>query len=141
MQHSTVQDHLVMNLVVSHELSLRIMVDAAYEAGDPYAVRFTFHLPGNAPVTWFFARELLLDGIGGPAGEGDVHVRPDDADPTEVRVVLRSPDGDAVLRAPAASLAAFLARTDRLVPVGRELDGRELDAELANILRGRENAG
>ncbi|MEV7774809.1 SsgA family sporulation/cell division regulator [Kitasatospora sp. NPDC086791] len=142
MQHSsTVQGHLVMDLVLSHELSLRILADVAYEAGDPFAVRFTFHLPGSAPVTWFFARDLLLDGISGPAGEGDVRIHPVGEELSEVRVVLRSPDGDAVLRASSAPLIAFLARTDRLVPVGQELTGRELDAKLADILRGRENAG
>ncbi|GHF30084.1 hypothetical protein GCM10018790_04520 [Kitasatospora xanthocidica] len=141
MQHSTVQGHLVMDLLVSQELSLRIRVDLAYEAADPYAVRFTFDLPGDAPVTWYFARELLLEGIGGPAGEGDVHIHPVGEERSEVRVVLRSPHGQAALRAPSAPLTAFLARTGRLVPMGRELAGRELDAELADILRGRENAG
>ncbi|MBD0671788.1 SsgA family sporulation/cell division regulator [Streptomyces sp. CBMA156] len=141
MQHSTVQGHLVMNLVVSHELSFRLPVDLAYEADDPYAVRLTFHLPGDAPVTWFFARELLLDGISGPAGEGDVHVRPVGEELSEVCIVLRSPDGDALLRAPSAPLIAFLARTDRLVPMGQELAGRDIDAQLADILKGRENAG
>ncbi|MFJ9460641.1 SsgA family sporulation/cell division regulator [Kitasatospora sp. NPDC101447] len=141
MQHSRVQGHLVMNLVVSHELSVRVPVDAVYEAGDPYAVRLAFHLPGDAPVTWFFARELLLDGITGPAGEGDVHIHPVDEASTEVRILLRSPAGDAVLRAPSAPLLGFLAGTARLVPVGQELIGRELDAKLAAILRGRENAG
>ncbi|WP_030055541.1 MULTISPECIES: SsgA family sporulation/cell division regulator [Streptomyces] len=134
MQHSTVQGHLVMGLVVSQELSLRILADLAYEADDPYAVRFSFHLPGDAPVTWFFARELLLDGIGGPAGEGDVHIHPVGGDRPEVRILLRSPAGEALLRASSAPLIAFLARTDRLVPMGQELAARELDAELADIL-------
>ncbi|WP_316522126.1 SsgA family sporulation/cell division regulator [Kitasatospora brasiliensis] len=141
MQHSTVQGHLVMNLVVSHELSFRLLVDLGYEADDPYAVRLTFHLPGDAPVTWYFARELLLDGISGPTGEGDVHVRPVGEELSEVCIVLRSPDGDAVLRASSAPLIAFLSRTDRLVPMGEEFTGRDIDAQLAALLRGRENAG
>ncbi|MGW6915516.1 SsgA family sporulation/cell division regulator [Kitasatospora sp. NPDC054939] len=141
MQHSTVQGHLVMNLVVSDELSFRITVDAEYDPADPYAVRFTFHLPGDAPVTWVFARELLLDGIGRPSGEGDVHIHPVGADLTEVAIVLHSPDGDARLLTQAPPLVAFLARTDRLVPVGQEAATGDLEAELAVILRGRENAG
>ncbi|MFJ7245707.1 SsgA family sporulation/cell division regulator [Kitasatospora sp. NPDC098652] len=136
MQHSTVQGHLAMNLVVSPELSFPIVVDLGYEAGDPYAVRFTFHLPGDAPVTWVFARELLLDGLGGPSGEGDVRIGPLGGEPAEVSIALCSPNGHAVLHARAAALAAFLARADRLVPVGRESIGKELDAELADILRG-----
>ncbi|MET9396222.1 SsgA family sporulation/cell division regulator [Kitasatospora sp. NPDC002965] len=141
MQHSTVQGHLMMNLVVSHELSFRIVVDLAYDPVDPYAVRFTFHLPGDEPVTWVFARELLLDGIGRPAGEGDVHIHPAGGELAEVCIVLHSPEGAAVLRSPAPPLVAFLTRTDRLVPMGQEVTAGELDAQLALILRGRENAG
>ncbi|MGW2370913.1 MULTISPECIES: SsgA family sporulation/cell division regulator [Kitasatospora] len=125
-----------MNLVVAPELSFGIVVDLGYEPGDPYAVRFAFHLPGDAPVTWVFARELLLDGLSGPSGEGDVHIHPLGGEPSEVRIALRNPHGDALLHAPAAPLAAFLARTDRLVPIGQEHTGRELDAQLAEILRG-----
>ncbi|MFH9349375.1 SsgA family sporulation/cell division regulator [Kitasatospora sp. NPDC017646] len=136
MQHSTVQGHLVMDLVVSPELSFGIAADLSYEAGDPYAVRFAFHLPGDAPVTWVFARELLRDGLSGPSGEGDVRIRPLGAESSQVRIALHTPNGEAVLHAPAAPLVAFLARTDRLVPMGREVAGRELDAHLADILRG-----
>ncbi|MEU6231710.1 SsgA family sporulation/cell division regulator [Kitasatospora sp. NPDC047058] len=136
MQHSTVQGHLTMNLVVSHELSFRIVAGLGYDPADPYAVRFTFHLPGDEPVTWVFARELLLDGLSGPSGEGDVHIHPVGGDLAEVGIVLHSPGGDALLRASAAPLVAFLARTARLVPMGQELTGGELDAQLADILGG-----
>ncbi|MFB7662781.1 SsgA family sporulation/cell division regulator [Kitasatospora sp. NPDC056138] len=132
--HSTVQGHVVMNLVVSNELSFRIVVDLAYDPADPYAIRLTFHLPGDAPVTWVFARELLLDGISSPTGEGDVHIHPVGEELSEVGVMLRSPEGDAVLRAPSPPLIAFLAGTDRLVPMGEERTGRDLDAQLALIL-------
>ncbi|MER8183359.1 SsgA family sporulation/cell division regulator [Kitasatospora sp. NPDC094015] len=141
--HGTVQNHVVMNLVVSHELSVRIMVDLEYDAADPYAVRFTFHLPGDDPVAWVFARELLVDGISRPTGEGDVHVHPVGADLAEVGVVLHAPEGDAVLRAATPPLIAFLAGTDRLVPMGEEATAGDLDAQLASILSapGCENQG
>ncbi|MEU0144187.1 SsgA family sporulation/cell division regulator, partial [Streptomyces albidoflavus] len=32
------------------------------------AVRLTFHLPGDAPVTWVFGRELLVEGVLDAAG-------------------------------------------------------------------------
>ncbi|MFE1316595.1 SsgA family sporulation/cell division regulator [Kitasatospora phosalacinea] len=141
--HSTVQAQMAMHLVVSSELSFRIAVDLDYEGDDPFAVRFTFHLPGDEPVTWVFARELLVDGISRPTGEGDVHIHPVGDDLAEVCLVLRSPEGDALMRAAAPPLLAFLARTDRLVPMGQELSGGELDEELASILSttGHENAG
>ncbi|MDR3035737.1 MAG: SsgA family sporulation/cell division regulator [Kitasatospora sp.] len=141
--HNTVRARMAMHLVVSSELSFRIPVDLDYDGSDPFAVRLTFHLPGDEPVTWVFARELLVDGTGRPTGEGDVHVHPADEDLGETCVVLRSPAGDALLRAATAPLLAFLARTDRLVPMGQELSGGELDEELASILSttGHENAG
>ncbi|MFG2819529.1 SsgA family sporulation/cell division regulator [Kitasatospora sp. NPDC048365] len=141
--HSTVQAHMVMHLVASTELSFRIVVDLEYDADDPFAVALTFHLPGDAPVTWVFARELMVDGISRPTGEGDVHIHPLGDDLGEVCIVLHSTEGDAMLRAAAAPLIAFLARTDRIVPMGQELSGGELDAQLASILSapGCENAG
>lgn len=65
-----------MSFLVSEELSFRIPVELRYEVGDPYAIRMTFHLPGDAPVTWAFGRELLLDGLNSPSGDGDVHIGP-----------------------------------------------------------------
>ncbi|MFD8479147.1 SsgA family sporulation/cell division regulator [Kitasatospora sp. NPDC059673] len=141
--HSTVQAHMAMRLVVSSELSFRVLVDMEYHGGDPFAVRFTFHLPGDEPVTWVFARELLVDGLGLASGEGDVHIHPVGEDLAEVGLVLRSPEGDARMRAEAAPLLAFLARTDLVVPLGQETTGGDLDQELASILSttGHENAG
>ncbi|WP_371498360.1 SsgA family sporulation/cell division regulator [Kitasatospora sp. NBC_00374] len=141
--HSTVQGHMVMHLVVSNELSFRIMVDLEYDAADPFAVRFTFHLPGGDPVGWVFARELVVDGISRPSGEGDVRIHPVGAELSEVRIVLHSPEGAAVLRAGTPALIDFLARTDRLVAMGEETAAGDLDAQLASILAapGCENAG
>ncbi|MFC8723539.1 SsgA family sporulation/cell division regulator, partial [Kitasatospora sp. NPDC057198] len=49
-------------------------------------------------------------------------------------LVLRSPEGDALMRAAAPPLLAFLARTDRLVPMGQERFADDLDRKLARIL-------
>lgn len=76
----SVQAEVMMSFLVSEELSFRIPVELRYETCDPYAVRLTFHLPGDAPVTWAFGRELLIDGVGRPCGEGDVHIAPADAE-------------------------------------------------------------
>ncbi|MFD7642819.1 SsgA family sporulation/cell division regulator [Kitasatospora sp. NPDC059795] len=139
--HSTVRAHMAMHLVVSSELSFRIAVDLDYDGGDPFAVRLTFHLPGDEPVTWVFARELLVDGIGGASGEGDVLIHPVGEDLSQVDLVLRSPDGDARMRAAAPPLLAFLARTDLVVPMGQETAAGDLAQELAGILSatGRES--
>ncbi|MEU2389222.1 SsgA family sporulation/cell division regulator [Streptomyces sp. NPDC007369] len=146
----SVQAEVMMSFLVSEELSFRIPVELRYDAGDPYAVRLTFHLPGDAPVTWAFGRELLLDGINKPCGEGDVHVAPTSSEElSDVHIRLQVGSDRALFRAGAAPLVAFLDRTDRLVPLGQErslgdfemsLD-EALDRILAESRQNEQNAG
>ncbi|MFB7273736.1 SsgA family sporulation/cell division regulator [Streptomyces sp. NPDC056244] len=141
----SVQAEVLMSFLVSEELAFRIPVELHYEVRDPYAVRMTFHLPGDAPVTWTFGRELLLDGINTPSGDGDVHIAPTEPeDLSDVHIRLQVGDDHALFRVSAAPLVAFLDRTDRLVPLGQErtLGDFEVNLEQAldRILAG-ENAG
>ncbi|WP_175411379.1 SsgA family sporulation/cell division regulator [Streptomyces sp. TRM64462] len=140
----SVQAEVLMSFVVSEELSFRIPVELGYETRDPFAVRMTFHLPGDAPVTWTFGRELLVDGINEPAGEGDVRIEPACPDElSDVSIRLRVGVDQAVFRASAPPLVAFLDRTDRLVPLGQESTLGDFDDDLDEAL-GRilaENAG
>lgn len=141
----SVQAEVLMSFLVSEELSFRIPVELHYKVADPYAVRMTFHLPGDAPVTWTFGRELLLDGINTPSGDGDVHIAPTTPeDLSDVHMRLQVGDDHALFRVSAAPLVAFLDRTDRLVPLGQErtlsdFEGN-LEEELGRILA-EENAG
>jgi len=121
MMRESVQAEVLMNFLVSEELSFRIPVELQYEVGDPFAVRMTFHLPGDVPVTWTFGRELLLDGINTPSGDGDVHIRPTSPEGlSDVHIRLQVSEDRALFRVSAAPLVAFLDRTDRLVPLGQE---------------------
>src|SRR5690606_10832257 len=105
----------------SDDVSFRIPVELRYDSCDPYAVRLTFHLPGDAPVTWAFGRELLVDGVVRPCGEGDVRVAPVEPDALgEVLVRLQVGSDQALFRSSTAPLVAFLDRTDKLVPLGQE---------------------
>lgn len=142
----TVQAEVTMTFLVSAELAFRIPVELAYDSGDPYAVEITFHLPGDAPVSWAFARELLLDGLSRPSGEGDVHIAPAVSEElSEVFIRLQVGAERAMFRAGAAPLVAFLDRTARLVPFGEEESSGDpvgdLDAELDRILPGDRYAG
>ena len=135
-----------MSFLVSEELSFRIPVELGYETCDPYAVRLTFHLPGDAPVTWTFGRELLIDGVGMACGEGDVRIEPVDPETLgEVLIRLQVGSDQALFRTGAAPLVAFLDRTDRLVPLGQEgaladFD-THLDEALDRILAEEQSAG
>ncbi|MEV6793808.1 SsgA family sporulation/cell division regulator [Streptomyces sp. NPDC051320] len=140
-----VQAEVMMSFLVSEELSFRIPVELCYDVTDPYAIRMTFHLPGDAPVTWTFSRELLLDGINAPTGEGDVHVSPSEpAGLSDTHIRLQVGADRALFRAGSAPLVAFLDRTDKLVPLGQEHTLRHFDGSLDDAL-GRilaeENAG
>ncbi|MGW7050176.1 SsgA family sporulation/cell division regulator [Streptomyces sp. NPDC054887] len=143
----SVQAEVMMSFLVSEELSFRIPVELRYATGDPYAVRMTFHLPGDTPVTWAFGRELLLDGLVEPCGDGDVRIEPMTGpdDHLDVRIRLQVAGDRALFRASAAPLVAFLDRTDRLVPLGRECDlgdfEENLDEALGRILAEEQNAG
>ncbi|MGV9559144.1 SsgA family sporulation/cell division regulator [Streptomyces sp. NPDC003401] len=130
-----VEAEVMMSFLVSEELSFRIPVELGYETCDPYAVRLTFHLPGDAPVTWAFGRELLIDGVGRPCGEGDVRVSPADRNLLgEVLIRLQVGGDQAVFRSSAAPLVAFLDRTDKLVPLGQEGAFADFDAHLDEAL-------
>ncbi|QKW07848.1 SsgA family sporulation/cell division regulator [Streptomyces sp. NA04227] len=131
----SVQAEVMMSFLVSEELSFRIPVELRYETADPYAVRLTFHLPGDAPVTWAFGRELLIDGVGGPCGDGDVRIAPADSEQLhEVLIKLQVGSDQAVFRASVAPLVAFLDRTDKLVPLGQERALADFDAHLDEAL-------
>ncbi|MEU1276973.1 SsgA family sporulation/cell division regulator [Streptomyces sp. NPDC005805] len=140
----SVQAEVLMSFLVSEELSFRIPVELRYETSDPYAVRMTFHLPGDAPVTWAFGRELLLDGINAPSGDGDVHIAPTGPEAlSDVHIRLRVGEDSALFRVGAPPLVAFLDRTDKLVPLGEELALGDFETSLEDAL-GRilaENAG
>ncbi|MEC4015785.1 SsgA family sporulation/cell division regulator [Streptomyces sp. H27-D2] len=138
----TVQAQLMMSFLVSEELSFRIPVDLEFDSHDPYAIRLTFDLPGDVPVTWSFGRELLLDGLSGPSGEGDVRIEPSsDEHLADVFIRLQVGAEGALFRSGAPPLVAFLDRTDRLVALGQEEVCGNLDAELDRILAGSQSAG
>ncbi|MFG2027100.1 SsgA family sporulation/cell division regulator [Streptomyces sp. NPDC048825] len=146
MRESVVQAEIMMSFLVSEELSFRIPVELRYETCDPYAVRLTFHLPGDAPVTWAFGRELLIDGVGRPCGVGDVHISPAGSEGFgDVLIRLQVGADQALFRCGAVPLVAFLDRTDKLVPLGQEHSladfDTHLDEALDRILAEEQSAG
>ncbi|KJY18082.1 sporulation protein SsgA, partial [Streptomyces sp. NRRL S-444] len=101
----------------------------------PYAVPSTFHAVPSTPVNWTFARELLVEGVFRPCGHGDVRIWPTKVDNKAVLcMALTSPDGDALLEAPAGSVSAWLERTLHVVPPGTEAERLGLDDALAELL-------
>ncbi|MEV7289943.1 SsgA family sporulation/cell division regulator [Streptomyces sp. NPDC093252] len=107
-----------------------------YDPLDPFAVRMTF--PAQATlegveVCWTFARDLLAEGLEGPAGDGDVRARPYGYDRTVLE--FHAPEGTAVIHVHSAEVRRFLAATGGLVPEGMERLRFDLDRGLAELLR------
>ncbi|MDH6577148.1 SsgA family sporulation/cell division regulator [Kitasatospora sp. MAP5-34] len=141
---SVVEHELELSLVLSPERSVPVPARLSYGSHDPFAVHITFHLDTGTPVTWVFARELLVEGTFRPCGHGDVRIWPTLAQPpagsgsngrrSVLCLALSSPAGDALLEAPLPAVAAWLERAHRLVPPGAELAALDLDQSLAELL-------
>ncbi|MGW3740421.1 SsgA family sporulation/cell division regulator [Streptomyces sp. NPDC005146] len=133
--HTVVERELQLKLVLSPERSIPVPARLTYRAEDPYAVHITFHVGSDFPVHWTFARDLLVEGGFRPCGHGDVRIWPTKIQRRSVIcVALTSPDGDALLEAPSAAVAAWVERTLRLVPPGTETERLGIDAGLAELL-------
>ncbi|MET8582558.1 SsgA family sporulation/cell division regulator [Streptomyces collinus] len=135
MDHTVVERELELKLVLSPDRSVPVPARLGYRSDDPYAVHVTFHIDSERPVDWTFARELLVEGVFRPCGHGDVRVWPTKVDGRGVVLMaLSSPDGDALLEAPAAQVSAWLERTLRAVPPGSEGGRLGLDGALDELL-------
>ncbi|CAM5638245.1 SsgA family sporulation/cell division regulator [Streptomyces purpurascens] len=133
--HTVVERELELRLVLSPERRIPVPARLGYLTDDPYAVHVTFHIDTQHPVHWTFARELLVEGVFRPCGQGDVRVWPAKSEGRGVVLMgLSSPDGDALLEAPAAQVSAWLERTLRVVPPGAEGEQLGLDDELDQLL-------
>ena len=134
-----VSTELELRLVVPGSTSLPVRSALAYDPADPYAVTASFHA-GSASseevVRWTFARDLLSDGVTAPVGTGDVRVWPATSGGSPVVwLSLSSPSGKALFEMPLAELVEFLRQTYDVVPIGKESNYVDVDAELAVLLR------
>ena len=108
-------------------------VEMSYDRHDPYAVTIVFEVAPGSHRTWLSARDLLLDGLLTPTGDGDVRMRPAPHDPELVQVELHSTAGKARLEASVRDIADFIDATYVLVPPGQESQWFDFDAELRRI--------
>ncbi len=130
-----VTQRVTLELVDATGATTPMEAELRYDAGDPYAVTALF-MTVAGQVRWTFGRDLLIEGLHEPAGDGDVHVWPClDADGRAVVVLeLCSPDGEALVQARTADLTGFVERTVRAVAPGAESALVDVDATIAAIL-------
>ncbi|MEU8567994.1 SsgA family sporulation/cell division regulator [Streptomyces pathocidini] len=133
--NTVVERELELTLVLSPERGIPVPARLSYRSDDPYAVHVIFHIGSECPVNWTFSRELLVEGVFRPCGQGDVRIWPTKVDGRSVVcMALSSPDGDALLEAPAAPVSAWLERTLRAVAPGSEGRFLSIDDELSELL-------
>ncbi|GEC09366.1 sporulation protein SsgA [Streptomyces spinoverrucosus] len=133
--YTVVERELELKLILSPERSVPVPARLSYRTDDPYAVHISFHINSEQPVNWTFARDLLVEGVFRPCGKGDVRVWPSKVNGRGVVLMaLSSPDGDALLEAPAAQVSAWHERTLRVVPPGSEGEQLGIDDGLAQLL-------
>ncbi|MFD3456683.1 SsgA family sporulation/cell division regulator [Streptomyces sp. NPDC058691] len=129
----SIVERLPMRLRAGPGPTVELSVECRYAAYEPYAVHMRFgRVPGTGDAVWVVSRELLLAGLRGPSGAGDVHVRPGAGEDTLIG--LGGESGTAVLRVGTGALAAFLASTIALVPAGAESRHIDWDACISGLL-------
>lgn len=137
--HGSVRTELELRLVVPGGPPLPVRADLRYGADDPWAVRLAFHVGDGGDtgsvVEWLFARDLLVEGITGPAGAGDVRVWPSAGWDRVVNMAMASPSGSAVFELDLDALVEFLEQTCLAVPTGSEEGVVDLDSELALLFQ------
>jgi hypothetical protein len=101
-----------------------------YRSDDPFAVELLLSIDQSPAIVWVFGRELLLAGVRGPAGMGDVQIFPV-YDGTVIE--LRSGEQSARLLAHTPDLLDFLDRAVELVPTGSESAFVEVESDLRNL--------
>ncbi|MFF4746352.1 SsgA family sporulation/cell division regulator [Streptomyces chengbuensis] len=114
-----------------------MIMNLRYEPSDPYVVHaaFTTDVDSDESVEWIIGRDLLIEGLEGPAGEGDVRIWPTGEEGyRDLYILLNSPSGTALLKAPEREFKAFLRETEAVVPRGAELRHSDFDRLLAHFL-------
>lgn len=116
---------LVLQVLDAWGRTVDLPAEFGYDPADPWAVWITFRgASGRStePVRWAVGRDLLLQGLTDPAGEGDVLLFPsvDENGRAAVVMELCSPDGRLVTQLRSSDLYRFLSRSVALVPIGTE---------------------
>ena len=108
-----------------------------YDAAEPFTIGVAFLSEDDVWVQWVFARDLLVNGLTGSAGIGDVRLRPRRTNGrTALQLEIESPDGHALLELDRETVQRFLEATTKIVPLGDESDHFDVDGlidEITNV--------
>ena len=123
-------------LVALYDGSTPVRSRWSYRADQPYTVTAAFQTDRDRWVEWAFSRDLLAEGVRGPAGLGDVRLHPETEEGLTLLVVeIESPEGYAELELDHASVSSFLAATEEVVSIGEESDHFDVDGLIDELTR------
>lgn len=127
----------LVRLITAGDHEVPVTATLRYTTEDPLAVFIDF--PPEATLdgegaTWTFARSLLDEGLGAPAGSGDVQIWP--CGPGRTVVEFHSPYGIAVLQFGTPALRRFLLRSYAVVAAGQEDVGAVVERGLSALFGG-----
>jgi hypothetical protein len=110
-----------------------VVAEFVYDPDDACAVTLVVQTD-LGPVPWTFARELLVEGLYEPVGDGDVHVWPCLSSSGEAVVIveLHTGAGEALLQFATRTVHEFVLSTLEAVPAGQE--PVDVDTWLAHLL-------
>jgi hypothetical protein len=108
----------------------------SYRSDQPYTVTAAFQTDRDRWVEWVFSRDLLAEGLNGPAGFGDVRLQPEADDELYLLVLeIESPEGYARLELDHDRVAGFLAATTRIVALGEESAHFDVDGLIDELTK------
>ena len=121
---------------VLHGQPAPVVTRWSYSAYDPFAVSLAVRTRHDRWVEWLIGRELVIEALEEPAGEGDVRMQPLCVQGYDiVEIEIRSHDGRAVLEVDRDLLRHFVDASLDLVALGDEMLHVDLDREIDKITR------
>lgn len=131
MAANTVRQDRFINLLSEHT---PVLSRWSYQADQPYSVTVAFQAGADKWVEWVFARELLMAGLNGPAGIGDVRFVPfEDQNEKLLLLQVESDQGRASWFLDRGEAEEFVEMTRQVVPEGAEEEHFDIEALLAEI--------
>jgi hypothetical protein len=121
---------------VLHGQPAPVVTRWTYTVADPFAVGLSVRTSNDRWVEWLVGRDLVVAGLDGPSGEGDVRMAPQIVQGYDiVEIEIRSSDGRAVLEVDRDLLRHFVEASVELVALGDEMRDIDLDREIDKITR------
>ena len=119
---------------VLHGQETPLLTRWSYRSDDPFAVMMSISRPSGRWIDWLLSRDLLIEGLAGPAGVGDVRLTPfadEEFDVLEVRI--GDDEGFASLEFDRDLIERFLEASFEIVAAGAESTVIDVEAEIEKI--------